>query len=603
MELQNIKLIIWDLDETFWQGTISEEKIVFIPEHISFVKDTTDMGIVNSICSKNDFNVAKNSLESAGIWEYFVFSSIDWSSKGCRIKNIISTMKLRPVNVLFIDDNVQNLEEAKHFCPGLITAFPQDISSAIKEARISPKNDLQHRRLNQYKQLEKKEAKRAEFSSNDEFLMSCNIKAEICYDCETQTDRIHELILRSNQLNYTKFRQDKDELDKLIDDKDIKTGYVRVNDKFGDYGIVGFFALRDSRLIHFVFSCRTLGMRIEQYVYSKLGYPDLDVVGEVASELNKTEAPEWINKKDNVISENNINPSATKRVLFKGPCDMSQMYAFLNLRQKAVTEFTYMNDDGISIEGHNHTAQIVTSLYATDERKKEIVDDADFFDKNMLSTALQTEKFDFVVLSMLTDGNLGVYRRRETGECIALCEKKYNLNDPTNRKKYINKEIFTSFIDFTEEKLKVFEEKYLFEDFNVGMTVDNLQKILQFVGEDTKLILLLGSEKEFKKKCKESYYNRHKEHAEMNAGIMAWAKDKPNVIVLPFDKYIKGDADFVDTINHFVKRVYYDLARELAAIFSDSTEKCEIKGKSVLLKETVKQKLRILKSKVITRIK
>ena len=120
MKLADIKLVVWDLDETFWQGTVSEEKISLIPEHIQFVKDLTDIGIVNSICSKNDFEVVENALKNAGIRDYFVFPSIDWSAKGHRIKNIIDTMRLRAVNVLFIDDNVQNLEEAKHFCPGVI---------------------------------------------------------------------------------------------------------------------------------------------------------------------------------------------------------------------------------------------------------------------------------------------------------------------------------------------------------------------------------------------------------------------------------------------------------------------------------------------------
>ena len=85
MELKNIKLIIWDLDETFWKGTISEEKIDAIKDNIEFLKNTTDMGIINSICSKNDFDVAKKQLESLDVWQYFVFSSINWEPKGKRI--------------------------------------------------------------------------------------------------------------------------------------------------------------------------------------------------------------------------------------------------------------------------------------------------------------------------------------------------------------------------------------------------------------------------------------------------------------------------------------------------------------------------------------
>lgn len=54
IDFQKIKIVIWDLDETFWKGTFSEENIIAIPENIQLVKDLTDMGIVNAVCSKND---------------------------------------------------------------------------------------------------------------------------------------------------------------------------------------------------------------------------------------------------------------------------------------------------------------------------------------------------------------------------------------------------------------------------------------------------------------------------------------------------------------------------------------------------------------------
>lgn len=601
MELKNIKLIIWDLDETFWSGTISEDKICLIDEHVNFVKATADIGIVNSICSKNDFNLVKNFLVQAGLWDYFVFPSINWNPKGQRVKNIIQTMGLRAENVLFVDDNVQNLEEAKYFCSELLTLLPQDLPKLILDAESAEKKDLQHKRLLQYKHLEEKEVARTEFSSNEDFLMSCDIKVDVYYNCENEIDRIYELLMRSNQLNYTKFRQDKSDLLDLIRDINVTKGYVRVSDKFGDYGIVGFFAVKENELIHYTFSCRTLGMKIEQYIYYMLGCPKLDVVGKVATELNNCDKPLWINQSQKKSSSSRIiNITPPKTILFKGPCDMSQMYSFLNLKEGFVTEFTYTSDIGVLVEGHNHTSQIVTSLYSDLKRKSEIISDVDFFDSKMLTTALQTQKFDFVVLSMLPDGNLGVYKRIETGEEIALCEKKYSLVDSVNREKYINGEIFTSSISFTSELLDKFKEKYSFSDnSNAKLTINNLQKIWEYIDCETILILLLGSEHEFKKKCPESYYKRHIDHAIMNAKIVEWSKDKSNVILIPFDKYIKDDSDFIDTINHFVKRVYYDLACDLVRIFTDDNHTAEVKSKKVLLMESFRQKIQIFKKRLI----
>ena len=56
----------------------------------------------------------------------------------------------------------------------------------------------------------------------------------------------------------------------LINDCSYNCGYVKVSDDFGDYGIVGFYAIKDNRCEHFLFSCRTLGMGIEQYTFNYL---------------------------------------------------------------------------------------------------------------------------------------------------------------------------------------------------------------------------------------------------------------------------------------------------------------------------------------------
>ena len=59
MDASKIKLIIWDLDETFWNGTISEQKVAPVKQACDLVLLSSKKGIVNSICSKNDFSAAK----------------------------------------------------------------------------------------------------------------------------------------------------------------------------------------------------------------------------------------------------------------------------------------------------------------------------------------------------------------------------------------------------------------------------------------------------------------------------------------------------------------------------------------------------------------
>ena len=131
IEFDKIKLVIWDLDETFWKGILSEGPITPINNNIDLIKSLTDHGVVNSICSKNDWAPTINKLKEIGVEDEFVFKSIDWTPKGPRINKLIKDMGLRPVNCLFIDDNVVNLNEALFYSPELMIAEPTIIPNLL----------------------------------------------------------------------------------------------------------------------------------------------------------------------------------------------------------------------------------------------------------------------------------------------------------------------------------------------------------------------------------------------------------------------------------------------------------------------------------------
>lgn len=591
MNIHDIKLIVWDLDETFWRGTISEGNIDLVNENLCFLKKTTDMGIVHSICSKNSWDVVEKYLTKANLWEYFVFPSISWEAKGFRVKKIIELANLRAKNVLFVDDNPQNLEEVKYFCEGIMTASPADLDELFHQAEKAEATDISHNRLAQYRILEQKTAEKKDYVSNEDFLLSCNIQVTVSDNCLDEIDRLAELVKRSNQLNYTKKRQSKEELEALLTSPEVTSGYVSAKDKYGEYGIVGLFVIKNEELVHFTFSCRTLGMGIEQYIYYTLHCPRLHVQGEVAVKLNNYDKPKWINQESGCVA-NAKRENTNKKILLKGPCDMSQLFSFICSDENIKTEFSYTNDKGILIEGHNHTAQIVTSLRTEKGRKNELVNAFEFFDKDQFTTLLQTESFDYVVLSMLTDGNLGLYKSKQGDEYVALCEKHYDLTDKRNAELYTGKKIFTSNIVFTEQSLDDFSKQFEYLENTGDVTVRNLEIIRNTMSPGTTLVLLLGSEREFHKKTMESYLNRHREHAVMNRKIRQWAAQYTNVILMDFDKYIKNDSDFLDTINHFVKRVYYSLACDLVALFNEGNADVSVKSRGALYKAEF---LRILK--------
>ena len=77
-EREAIRLVVWDLDETFWRGTLSEGGLQdYVRDHHDIVIELAKRGIISSICSKNDHATVEQILKQYGIWDYFILPSID----------------------------------------------------------------------------------------------------------------------------------------------------------------------------------------------------------------------------------------------------------------------------------------------------------------------------------------------------------------------------------------------------------------------------------------------------------------------------------------------------------------------------------------------
>lgn len=580
-----IKLVIWDLDETFWKGILSEGEVNVPSENIQLIKRLTDVGIINSICSKNDYEKVQRKMTELGIWDYFVFPSIDWNPKGARIHQLISDMQLRSVNVLFIDDNISNLEEAKYFSPELMTMLPDEIPHLLEDAIACTKNDVAHKRLQQYQLLEKKQQKRGKFASNEQFLYSSNIRVTWGTDCLNHIDRIHELVWRSNQLNFTKIRSSKEELEELFRKDGCKCGYVSVEDNFGDYGIVGFYALRNNELLHFCFSCRTLGMGIEQYVYGKLGRPDLKINGEVISSLESNEIPGWINqeKSDTENTSLEAQSGTSHCVLIKGPCDLFQILPYIADKNIIDTEFTYVNNNGVTIESTGHTTHIVEAYRLSEQEKQRVLAEVPFADEGIYNDNVYKGRYKLVIISILQDANLGVYRRKETGERIAFLEGYHPITEKKNWDAYINGGYNTAGFQFTKKCLEEFAEKYEFVGINTPeQIVENLQFIKKHLPDDCELAVMLGGELYYEKNKFPAYKNRHLVHKEINDAIRE-AADCIGLKLIDVNKYLIDQSSFYDHFNHYIKPVYYQLAGDIVTLINEQT--------GMSLKETSKLKM------------
>ena len=428
-----IRLVIWDLDETFWKGTLTEGGIQsYIIENHNVVVTLARRGIISSICSKNSFADIEAILREKGLWDYFVFPSIDWTPKGPRVARIIERMQLRAPTVLFIDDNALNRAEALDQAPGLQVADEFIISNILTDPRFQGKDDHGLTRLRQYQLLQTRAAdQESAKGDNVAFLRASNIKVDIIYDVAAHIDPAVELVNRTIQLNFTKKRLSEDteearqQLLTALQPFYVWSGLVRVRDRYGDYGIVGFYmggGFREKRrLTHFCFSCRTLGMGIERWVYDQIGRPELHVVGEVLTNLSDDVVVDWINASDAAGGE---SPGTSKlfdtkvRLRLRGGCDLDAVAHYAGTEGYTLTSEVNFGWHGLIVR-HDNSSNLVLSLLAGDAQRQALKE----LDLDQL---FRTATFDrcgqrtLTVLSMWSDRLSWRWRHRRLGFTITL---------------------------------------------------------------------------------------------------------------------------------------------------------------------------------------
>ena len=424
-----IRLAIWDLDETFWHGTLTEGGVRWRADAERAVRTLARRGIISAICSKNDPAEVGRVLRQHRMRRFFVFNSISWEAKGPRLAAMIAAVQLRPASVLFIDDNALNRAEAAHFVPGLQIADETIVPVLLEDARCAGKPDEGMTRLAQYKLLERRQKDAARTGGDTTaFLRASNITVRIEHDVGAHIDRAVELINRTNQLNFTKSRLPEEaeaaqaRLLALLGEHTIQAGLLHVRDKYGDYGYCGIYVLRNHRdgsrvLLHFAFSCRILGMGVETWLWCRLDRPTLNVVGPVLTDVaNDPREVDWIGTELTGVTAPapGTAPQRFAYVLARGACDMRALAHYFGMvADRVYEEFDTVRRGQAPLVNHSLIAlQAMTGIDAD-----AVADFAPFGflpDDFKTVLALSCPGHAIWVLSFTTDGGTPLFRHLAT---------------------------------------------------------------------------------------------------------------------------------------------------------------------------------------------
>ena len=559
-----VKLVVWDLDETLWTGTLSEGPVELPEGRADLLRRLVDRGVMVSISSKNDLTMARDELDRHGLWELVIFPRINWEPKGAQVRDLIEAAQLRAENVLFVDDNHLNREEAAFFAPGLQVADPADPSfhEQMEIVVAAGRPDAGRKRLAEYRMLEAKAEAATAYGDNTEFLRSCDIRVSLSEGPATDAARIHELIVRTNQLNYTKRRVDEAAVTHLLADPAVRSVAVRVDDRFGDYGLVGFAAVRDGHVEQLAFSCRILGMGVERAVYEWLGRPAIEVAEPVSAPLDGPH-PDWLTvvEGDSAVGGSRRGVTAATKgsrghasILFVGGCDLEAAVAFLDRRAEVATHFNGTPPDRPRLIVHRDSIDYLLADELAPDVRARILREAPFLDVSAFELP-DWGAFDHVVYSPLIDYVQAKYTTPELpGVYVSFGDVEHPEFDATRIDQLVER------YGLEAEALRQFAATWQPVPKPDEVWEAQLHRFLERFRDTQSVSVLLGATRTYDGLDTE----RLATHRHANALVARVVAAHPNAAVVPVDPLIHGREDFTNSIRHYSRRVYRDLALELS---------------------------------------
>jgi len=272
-----IKCVVWDLDNTIWDGVLIEDaEVKPKPDVVETIRRLDERGVLLSVASKNDHDLAWSRLERAGLDEYFLAPQINWLPKSRNIELIAERLNIGLDTFAFVDDNPFELAEVARALPQVMTINATEIGGLLDDPRFegSPSEDARLRRR-YYQDTFRREQKQADFGSDYlGFLADCDIRLEVRRYQPDDFERAAELAQRTNQLNFSGTKYTRRELARMLEEDRFEKYLLECSDKYGSYGVIGFSLVErrasEIRVEDLMISCRAQGRFIEQAFFHYL---------------------------------------------------------------------------------------------------------------------------------------------------------------------------------------------------------------------------------------------------------------------------------------------------------------------------------------------
>lgn len=293
------KVLVLDLDNTIWGGTIGDDGVDGIvlgqgsgageafAAFQRYARRMSERGVLLAACSKNDESTVVEALaahpEMVLRREDFAAFEVSWGDKPAALQRIARDLNLGIDSLVFVDDNPAERAIVRRTLPAVavpeLPEAPELYGRCVADAGFFDSVSFtaeDSARSAQY--AANRERRRLEMTATDMdgFLRDLDMTLTVGPFQPVDVKRIAQLINKTNQFNVTTRRYTEAEVRAMMEDPNVITYAARLSDRFGDNGLTSVVIARRSQdgaepaveIDTWLMSCRVLGRRVEDAMLS-----------------------------------------------------------------------------------------------------------------------------------------------------------------------------------------------------------------------------------------------------------------------------------------------------------------------------------------------
>ncbi|WP_156754863.1 HAD-IIIC family phosphatase [Actinokineospora pegani] len=240
---KTVKCVVWDLDNTVWDGILLEDGEVRLrPGVLEVMRELDERGILNSVASRNEHGPAMAKLVELGVAEYLLHPQINWGPKSASVAAIAAAVNIGVDTLAFVDDQPFERDEVAHALPEVLCLDAADLGAIPALERMVPRfvtDNAKRRRVMYQADAQRSEAEQSHDGTPAEFLAALDMRFAIAPAQRLDLQRAEELTVRTNQLNATGYTYSYEELDEFRRSADHDLLIASLDDRYGTYGQIG----------------------------------------------------------------------------------------------------------------------------------------------------------------------------------------------------------------------------------------------------------------------------------------------------------------------------------------------------------------------------